>query len=267
MNYFEFYMGDYARDTAHLSLAEHGAYLLLLSACYGTEKALPGDYGALYRIARAMEQDEQAAVRKVADQFFPVGQDGLRHNERVKADIAKALQRIEAARTNGAKGGRKPKQNPVGSDPQTQPFTQPKTEPPTQEQSGSKAHQTPYTNQKKKLSCASADADAPQRPDPIPYQGIIDLYNATMTRLPRVRELTPKRRTLIRAAWNASPERQSLDFWKSYFEECEDDPFNNGTGPYREPHANWRPTFDYLLRADVVTRVFEVALDRMERGQ
>ena len=41
MNYFEFYVGDYARDTRHCSLAEHGAFLMLLSAYYATEKPLP----------------------------------------------------------------------------------------------------------------------------------------------------------------------------------------------------------------------------------
>lgn len=112
-------------------------------------------------------------------------------------------------------------------------------------------------------SCASADADAPA--GRIPYQAIIDLYNGTMTGLAKVREITAKRRTLIRSAWQASPKRRSLTFWTSYLAECQDDDFLNGSGPYREPHANWRPGFDYLLRADVVTKVYERALDRMER--
>lgn len=117
-----------------------------------------------------------------------------------------------------------------------------------------------------KGSSASADADAPTSGrDSIPYQAIVDAYNGTMAGLPRVRELTPKRRTLIRSAWQASPQRRSLAFWRAYFAECQDDPFLNGTGPYREPHANWRPSFDYLLRAEVVTRVFEQAMDRLER--
>ena len=32
MNYYERHLGDYARDTAHLSMMEHGAYGLLLAA-------------------------------------------------------------------------------------------------------------------------------------------------------------------------------------------------------------------------------------------
>lgn len=116
-------------------------------------------------------------------------------------------------------------------------------------------------------SRASADADAPGGRDRIPYQAIVDAYNRTLTGLPRVREITAKRRTLIRSAWKASPQRRSPEFWSAYLAECQDDDFLNGTGPYREPHANWRPSFDYLLRADVVTKVFERAMDRMERGE
>jgi len=117
MNYFEFYGGDYARDTAHLSLAEHGAFLLLLSAYYSTEKPLPADAGALYRIARAMNPSEQKAVRGVADQFFPVGEDGLRHNARADREVEKARHRIETARGNGKRGGRPPKQEPKENPP------------------------------------------------------------------------------------------------------------------------------------------------------
>ena len=258
MNYFEFYVGDYARDTAHLSLSEHGAFLLLLAAYYGTEKPLAADMGSLYRIARAMNPAEQKAVKSVADQFFPVSShDGLRHNARADELIAKALARIETARANGGKGGRpkNPTGNPAGSDPLTQ-----------REPAG-KALQTPYKEQEHEPigSSASADAEAPPtRSSAIPYQAIADAYNATLTGLAKVRELTPKRRTLIRSAWQASPQRRSADFWRAYFAECQADDFLNGTGPYRNGHENWRPTFDHLLRADVVTKVFEAAMTRME---
>jgi hypothetical protein len=113
-------------------------------------------------------------------------------------------------------------------------------------------------------SCASADADAPTRADPIPYEAIVDAYNTTMTKLPKVRELTTKRRTAIRRAWQESKTRQSLDFWRAYFEECADDAWRNGTGPYGGAHANWRPDFDFLIRSDQVTKVYEAAMQRME---
>lgn len=148
MNYFEFYPGDYSRDTRHCSLAEHGAFLLLLSAYYATEKPLPADYVALYRICSAMTPEEQAAVRTVADAFFPLADDGLRHNKRADEEIPKALARIETARANGGRGGRppkKPKENPAGFDPVNQDETQPVSGSKPSGVPAGKAPQTPYT--------------------------------------------------------------------------------------------------------------------------
>ena len=99
----------------------------------------------------------------------------------------------------------------------------------------------------------------------IPFQAIVDAFNRTLTKLPKVRELTAKRRTAIRTAWQESPKRRSLGFWLAYFEECEGDGFLNGTGPYMNGHENWQPDFDYLMRAAVITRTFEKAMHRLER--
>ena len=127
MNYFELYPGDYQRDTAALTLSQHGAFLLLLMTYYSTEKPIPSDNPTLFRIVRAMTSDEQSDVLVVADLFFPVSSiDGLRHNERADADIVKARIRIESSRLNGGKGGRpkKPSNNPVGLRNETQAVTQ-----------------------------------------------------------------------------------------------------------------------------------------------
>jgi len=95
-------MGDYASKTADLSLAEHGAYNVLLDTQYSTERALPGPYDALYRLCRAMSKEEQAAVRLVADRFFPLGSDDLRRNPRAWDEIAKAQATINKQRKSGA---------------------------------------------------------------------------------------------------------------------------------------------------------------------
>lgn len=116
MNYFELYPGDYLRDTTRLTLVEHGAYLRMLMAYYAEEKPLPSDDAELFVIVSAVTAADRAAVRKVADRFFPILADGLRHNLRSDEEIAKAQRRINAARANGKKGGthgrNKPKDMP-----------------------------------------------------------------------------------------------------------------------------------------------------------
>jgi len=115
VNFYQRFLGDYMRDTMHLSMVEHGAYTLLLDTYYATEKPLPADYDALYRICRAMSKAEREVVKKVADEFFKIGSDGLRHNRRADEEIASAKPKIKAAQENGKKGGRpKTKEEPTG---------------------------------------------------------------------------------------------------------------------------------------------------------
>ena len=103
-----------------------------------------------------------------------------------------------------------------------------------------------------------AHPDSPSsKADPIPYGAILGAYNRELTRLPKAQTLTAKRRALIRRAWSADPRFRSPEFWADYFAACEADPFRNGTGPYGNGHANWRPTLDYLMRPDVVVALVE----------
>lgn len=107
------------RDTGHLSLAEHGAYGMLLDHYYSSMRPLPASLDALCRLCRAMSKPEQAAVKSVAEQFFPIGDDGLRHNHRADIEITKWLERAEQNRERGKLGGR-PKANPTGNPEKTQ---------------------------------------------------------------------------------------------------------------------------------------------------
>jgi uncharacterized protein YdaU (DUF1376 family) len=108
MNYYEHHLGDYAKDTAHLSILEHGAYRLLLDRYYGTEQGIPDDQA--HRFARARTREERQAVDTVLKEFFTLV-DGLWINRRAEEEIAKARTRIGAAKDNGKRGGR-PKKKP-----------------------------------------------------------------------------------------------------------------------------------------------------------
>ena len=123
MNYYERFVGDFQRDTGHLSCTEIGVYDRLLDHYYATEIPLPKDYTDLCRISRAMDKIEQKAVRRVADEFFPVAEDGMRHNARADKEIAKAANRIKSAKENGKKGGRPPKDKPEPSESANPPET------------------------------------------------------------------------------------------------------------------------------------------------
>ena len=107
MNYYARHLGDYAKDTAHLSMIEHGAYSLLLDRYYATEQGIPEDQ--VYRVTRARSKEEKQAVDVVLDEFFKLV-DGVWTNRRAEDEITKAQSKVKAAKENGKRGGR-PKNN------------------------------------------------------------------------------------------------------------------------------------------------------------
>lgn len=108
MNYYERHLGDYARDTGHLSMLEHGAYTLLMDRYYVSEAGIPADQA--HRYAHAKSKDEKEATDNVLKEFF-VLLDGTWIKNRIEQEIEKAQSKIKAAQANGKLGGR-PKLNP-----------------------------------------------------------------------------------------------------------------------------------------------------------
>jgi uncharacterized protein YdaU (DUF1376 family) len=113
LNYYRRYVGDYLRDTARLSMLEHGAYNLLLDYYYADEKPLPDDKEEIYLMVRAMHAADRKAVDKILGLYFTWQPDGY-HQKRVDHEIAVS----QSARANGKQGGRPHK-----------PFAKPDTEP------------------------------------------------------------------------------------------------------------------------------------------
>lgn len=101
MNYYQHHLGDYSKDTAHLSLLEHGAYRRMLDVYYGTEKPLPKDKGKLYRLVQVRSASEKKAVNTILEEFFTEAADGWR-NARADAEIAKFAAKSESARNSAA---------------------------------------------------------------------------------------------------------------------------------------------------------------------
>src|SRR3990170_8047433 len=104
--WYWFYAGDYARDTGHLSLAEHGAYRLLLDHIYTSPSGhVPaekdGDIDAACRICRAQNGPERQTVNSVLRQFFRFNGTGY-HNKRADSEIIRR-DKIGESRSEAAK--------------------------------------------------------------------------------------------------------------------------------------------------------------------
>ena len=111
MNYYERHLGDYAKDTTHLSMLEHGAYALLLDRYYSSEEGILDQIK--YKICQTKNQKERSAVDFILSSFFELV-DGRWINKRAEIEINKYKKRVVAAQENGKKGGRpKASDNPT----------------------------------------------------------------------------------------------------------------------------------------------------------
>ncbi|MCA8482275.1 YdaU family protein [Burkholderia multivorans] len=89
MNFYKRHIGDYLKDTAHLSLLEHGVYTRLLDVYYTRESGIPDDQAA--RLIGARARDEVAALKVVLGEFFELV-DGTWIQQRCEREIADAAE-------------------------------------------------------------------------------------------------------------------------------------------------------------------------------
>ena len=119
MNYYERHIGDYLKDTAHLSLLEHGIYARLLDVYYTRECGIYEADSA--RLIGARSKEERAALALVLGEFFRL-EGGIWIQGRCDREIEKYQQRADHNRRVGKLGGRprksgskeEPTENPPG---------------------------------------------------------------------------------------------------------------------------------------------------------
>jgi uncharacterized protein YdaU (DUF1376 family) len=126
MHYFQFNIGDYIKNTIHLSLLEDLAYRRLLDYYYDSEKPIPND---IPLVSRKMRLDAEV-IQTVLNEFFVLTPEGYK-NHRADQEIASYHEYMAKQKANGSKGGRpkktqtKPTANP--SQTQNNPNQQPTT--------------------------------------------------------------------------------------------------------------------------------------------
>ena len=83
--YIKFYVSDYLADAGHLSVIEHGAYLLLVMSYWQRQRPLPDDDRKLARFARATPE-QWSVLRPVLEEFFVIDQGTWSHR-RIDSEI------------------------------------------------------------------------------------------------------------------------------------------------------------------------------------
>lgn len=85
MHYYKRNLGDYAKKCGRLSMLQHGAYTLLIDACYDREKFPTLDEALEWTWAST--EAEVEAVKFVLSRFFKLGNDGQYVQDRILQEL------------------------------------------------------------------------------------------------------------------------------------------------------------------------------------
>lgn len=97
MHYFQFNIGDYARDTAHLTEMEDLAYRRMLDLYYRAEGPLPSSIDEIARLIRM--RSHTASIAIVLQDFFEECADGYR-NQRADQELRSIYEKSAKAKAS-----------------------------------------------------------------------------------------------------------------------------------------------------------------------
>jgi len=98
MQHYQFHIGDYVKDTAHLTDLEDLAYRRLLDLYYDTEGHIPSDP---QQVARRIRSNVDAVTQVLSEFFYKTDLGEWKHH-RCDQEIEKVYEKSEKARANAA---------------------------------------------------------------------------------------------------------------------------------------------------------------------
>lgn len=241
MHSYLHHIGDFDKDTRHLTRIERSVYSDLIDLYYITESCLPDDIDFLCRKVIARTNEESTAVEQVLKEFFhqtPNGWYHVRCEEEIEKYKSIQSQKAAAGRASAEKRAEKLRKALEDSTAVQHPFN------------GTPTNHEPITNNHIKTPLSSSDDR--RHPD---YQTIIDLYHRILPSLPMVKLLTDKRKSSIRSCCNLKASYYGLDFWEAYFEQAGRSDFIMGR------KTDWKADFDFLVTKGKFVKVLEGSYD------
>lgn len=240
MHYFKRNIGDYHKKAGRLSMIEHGAYTLLMDACYDRERFPSLDDAIEWTWARSDE--EIAAVKFVLSKFFVLN-DGLYTQQRIQEEIeayqVKSLknQEIALAREAARRADRERIEHETCTDRHLTTNQEPLT-----------------TNQEEIKSPCNQQADDAKKPsERIDYEAIASAFRESLSVLPQPRDITEKRKRMIRTIVKRGGRYADADFFPKFFEYVSKSDFLMGRS--KDP---WHGCcFDWLLKPENFQKIIE----------
>ena len=260
MHYYLFNIGDYRKDTVHLSRLEHGIYRDLIDWYYLEEQPIPKETHSVMRRLRLATDDEAKALQNVLADFFSLTDDGFRQS-RIDAEIAQYHANCEKNQMNGKKGGR-PKRE------KTQSVT---SGLPTETQVEAKEtltnnHKPITNNQEPSIKEANASLSEPSFPT-CPYKKLIQLWAKHLPHLTQPRTWEGSRQTNMRNRWiqagkpsDYSPEgyattEDGLKWWDSFFGYIASD--TKLAAGFENNGRTWQPDLEWVVNASNFQKIID----------
>ena len=235
--YFPLFPSDFEADTAHLTLAEDGAYNRLLRLCWRTPGcSLPADRAWIHRRMRAHSDEDKAVVDAVLDEFFSL-RDGRLSNARLAKEWVSANEAHKRRVKAGAKGGKAKALKTNDSAPSN---SQAKPKQPEPE---------PEPCKEEEANASLSPAGDARAFDEIAHA--VSAYNAAAeaSGWPTVRILSKARRSALAARLR---EAGGLDGWEAALSKAQASPHCCG-----ENGRGWTANFDFLTRQSSFAKLME----------
>lgn len=256
MNYYERHIGDYLKDTAHLSLLEHGVYGRLLDIYYSREEPIPE--AQAMRLVGARSEEERAAVAEVLREFFTLEDGNWRHG-RCDEELAKYQDKQRKAKASAEARWCKDKSQSDGNADAMR----------THSEGNAPSNQTPVTSNKPPLPPKGDGGEASQGQVPCPYESIVAAYHQALPMLPKVRLIDDKRKALMRKRWawvlsstksdgtpRATNGTEAIVWFQNYFSRAAGNAWLTGQAPSKG-YEGWKADLEFLLKDAGLKAVIE----------
>jgi uncharacterized protein YdaU (DUF1376 family) len=249
MHYYKRNLGDYAKKTGRLTMLQHGAYTLLIDACYDRE-VFPTLEQAI-DWTWASTEAEIDAVKFVLSRFFKLSSDGQYVQDRILEEL---LQYHKNADTNKRIAIDRETKRKEKSTNRVQIVDEP---PPNQE---------PLTTNQEPLLKESKDSLSAGLPT-CPHQEILNLYKKHLPQLAQPRVWDGVRQSNLRQRWlqAAKPsvfspngydnQADGLAWWDSFFAYIANDTkLANG---FETKDRTWRPDLVWIVNATNFAKIID----------
>ncbi len=268
MNHYPRHIGDWIRDTAHLSEVEECIYSRMIDQYYSREKPLPADPVAVCRLVRAGSKEARKAVQVVLAEFFEQSNEGWRQ-KRCDSELQRYAERsAKAAKSAAVRWGGSNSDGNANADANAFNEHVERIANQNQEPVTNKTLSTPTGVEVpggENLPPGTSPSDRPKKAIPdCDHVGVVAAYHAALPMCPQVIEWNATRRGYLQARWrekgaalNWQSQADGVAYFTRYFDHVRESKFLTGRANGRPGQPPFIADLEWLVRPTNFAKVVE----------